>query len=189
MTPEEEALGLVVRRLEALDIPYMVAGSVASSHHGRPRTTQDVDVVIDPGPEALTQLVSDLAAAGFYVDAVTAREALRRRRQFNAIEMRTAAKIDLIVRKDRGFSVEELRRRLPVDLAGCHGVYLATPEDTILSKLEWAKKGGGSQKQLADVSGIIEVCGATLDRDYIERWAAELSVTDLWRRLAGQVSS
>ena len=75
------------------------------------------------------------------------------------------------------------RRRRPADLAGGLGVFLATPEDTILSKLEWARKGGGSQRQLADVAGVLEVWGASLDRGYVERWAAELGVTDLWRRL------
>jgi hypothetical protein len=49
---EEEAVFGLVRRLEALGIPYMVAGSVASSHHGLPRATNDADIVVDPTPEA-----------------------------------------------------------------------------------------------------------------------------------------
>jgi hypothetical protein len=60
---------------------------------------------------------------------------------------------------------------------------MATAEDTILSKLEWAKKGGGSERQLDDVRGVVEVRGADLDRAYIERWAAELDVLDLWREI------
>lgn len=184
MNPEEEALSRVVRLLEDSSIPYMVTGSMASSHHGRPRTTHDIDLVIDPEPETLAQLVQGLSTAGFYVDEETARLALARRRQFNAIEMQTAAKIDLIVRKDRAFSREELRRRRDATIAGGIRVALASPEDTILAKLEWAHKGGGSERQFADVAGVLEVCGETLDRPYIERWAAELGVLDLWRRLA-----
>ena len=65
MTPEEDVLGRVVARLDASGIPYMVTGSVASSHHGRPRTTHDVDIVIDPAPEALAGLVAELAGSGF----------------------------------------------------------------------------------------------------------------------------
>jgi hypothetical protein len=67
-------------------------------------------------------------------------------------------------------------------------VFLATAEDTILSKLEWAKKGGGSERQLADVAGIIDVKGAGLDRDYIRRWAAALEVLDLWQHVSGTSS-
>ena len=183
MTPEEEVLACVVERLEALGIPYMVTGSVASSHHGRPRTTHDTDIVVDPTPEALVRLVSDLAGAGFYVDAETARDALRRRRQFNVIEIESACKVDLIVRKDRPFSQEEIRRRQLAELGGGVKAALATPEDTILAKLEWARKAGESEKQLSDAAGIVDVRGKDLDRAYIERWAKELKVLDLWRRV------
>lgn len=58
MTPEQEALHELVRTLERLEVPYMVTGSVASSFHGRPRQTNDADVVIDPTPEQLDALVA-----------------------------------------------------------------------------------------------------------------------------------
>jgi hypothetical protein len=52
----------------------------------------------------------------YYVDPDTARHALRRRSQFNVIDMATGWKADLIIRKARPFSVEELARRHPVEL-------------------------------------------------------------------------
>lgn len=184
MTVEQEVLARVTRLLADLGIPYMIAGSLASSFHGRPRTTHDADIVIDPAPEALDRLVAELSAAHLYVDLAVAREALRGRRQFNVIDAASAFKLDLIVRKDRPFSLEEFARRQPAELAGI-SVALATAEDTVLSKLEWAKKGGGSQRQLADVAGIIEVKGGELDREYVQRWAEALGVLDLWRRASG----
>lgn len=183
MTPEEAALAEVVRLLEALGVPYMVTGSVASSHHGRPRMTQDVDLVADPTPATLSRLVDELTSAGFYVDRATAQDALARRRQFNVIEPHSASKIDVIIRKERPFSHQELGRRQSVRLSGGTPVWLASPEDTILSKLEWARKAGGSEKQLADAAGIVAVQGDALDREYVQRWAEELGVFDLWQRL------
>ncbi len=185
MTPEERALDQLVGLLEELRIPYMVTGSLASSHHGRPRSTHDIDVVLDPSAESLERLVERLAGAGFYVDADVARDALRRRRQFNAIEMTSASKLDLIIRKERPFSIEELARRRTVELPGARAMEFASPEDVVLSKLEWARKAGGSERQLADVRGIVEVNGAGLDRAYIERWARDLGVLDLWLQLGG----
>ena len=188
MSPEEDALVRVVSALETEGIPYMVTGSVASSYHGRPRSTHDADIVIDPTPEQLTRLVRRIAAAGFYVDEAQARDALGRRRQFNVIETRDACKIDLIVRKDRPFSQEELRRREMADLGPGVEVALATAEDTILSKLEWARKAGGSEKQIADAVGVLEV-NPKVDRAYIERWARELGIMDLWQEIAARGSS
>jgi acetolactate synthase regulatory subunit len=185
LTVEEDVVTHLARLLEALEIRYMISGSVASSFHGKPRTTHDADIVIDPLPEALDRLLGELSNRGFYVDHAVARDALRRRRQFNAIDTVSAFKVDLIIRKDRPFSLEELGRRQRVDLAAAKEVMLATAEDTILSKLEWAKKGGGSERQLADVKGITDVKGAELDREYIERWARVLGVLDLWRLAAG----
>jgi Mg-chelatase subunit ChlI len=184
VTVEQEVLARVIRLLTDLGIPYMVAGSLASSFHGRPRTTHDADIVIDPAPEPLDRLVAELSAANLYVDLAVAREALRGRRQFNVIDATSAFKLDLIIRKDRPFNREEFARRQPGEVAGLP-MALATAEDTILSKLEWAKKGGGSERQLADVAGIIDVKGRELDREYIERWAAALGVLDLWRRVSG----
>jgi len=183
---EEEAVGRLVRRLEALGIPYMVAGAVASSHHGRPRATNDADVVIDPTPEALDALVAALLADGYYVDARIAREALRARRLFNAIDPESAFKVDLMLRKDRPFSREEFARRERRDLGGLP-VWIATAEDTILSKLEWAGKAGDSERHLADALGILQVSGGRIDRTYVEKWAPALGVADLWREMLGQL--
>jgi hypothetical protein len=186
--PEQETLLEVVRILERLGIPHMVTGSIASSFHGRPRSTHDADIVIDPTPERLDALTTSLADLGFYVDADRARDALRRRLQFNAIDTRSAFKIDLVIRKDRPFSREELGRRQTVEIAPGVRVALASAEDTVVSKLEWAKKAGRSEKQIDDASSILTV-NLGIDRVYIERWARELGVLDLWREIADKPTS
>jgi hypothetical protein len=55
MTSDEPAalLRAIRAALEAASIPYMVVGSFASTAHGKPRTTQDLDIVIDPTAAAL----------------------------------------------------------------------------------------------------------------------------------------
>jgi hypothetical protein len=185
VTPEQEALFEVAQLLEHLRIPHMVTGSTASSFHGRPRLTHDADIVIDPSPDQLDALVTCLVDSGFYVDEGRARDALRRRLQFNAIQTRSAFKIDLIIRKDRPFSREELGRRQAAELSPGREVVMASAEDTILSKLEWAKRAGGSEKQIEDVAGVVAV-NPGIDRSYVERWAHELGVLDLWHEIAGQ---
>jgi len=177
-----QVLAVVIGLLEQSGIPYMVTGSLASSYHGEPRSTRDADIVIDPSPDSIESLVRDLAAAGFYVDPDVAREAVAARSQFNAIGP-GAAKIDFIIRRDRPFSVEEFRRRQPADLLGTRG-FIASAEDVILAKLEWAK-ATGSDRQLDDVVGILAVADE-LDLAYVERWAVALDVADVWRAIKGE---
>jgi hypothetical protein len=58
---------------------------------------------------------------------------------------------------------------------------VATAEDTILAKLEWAEQGG-SDRQLADVVSILHGMADSLDQAHLDRWAVELGVTDLLTR-------
>lgn len=183
MSPEEQALATVVGLLQQAAIPFMLTGSVAASYHGRPRATHDADLVIDPTPAQLDAFVSALAAAGFYVDADGARRALGGRTQFNAIEMGHACRIDLIVRRDRPFSEAEFARRMTVDLTFARDVPIVTPEDAILSKLEWANQSGDSPRQLADAAAVLDL-NPGVDRAYIERWALELGVDTPWAQVA-----
>jgi hypothetical protein len=159
----------------------MLAGSFASSHHGAPRATQDIDIVVDPTFESLDRLLTALHGDDVYFEAETARDEFKRRGQFNVIDGSTAWKVDVIFRKARPFSKEEMSRRVPAVVLGVH-VFVATAEDTVLAKLEWAKLGE-SERQLRDVRALLAATGESLDRRYVERWLDELGVRDLWQQV------
>ena len=132
-----EFLAAIVARLDSAEIPHMIAGSVASSHHGEPRSTQDIDLVVDPTREQLTRFLDGLEPSRFYVDDALA--ALASRSMFKVIEPSPGFKADFVIRKDRPWSASEFARRERVELLG--GVTaVATVEDTILAKLEWARE-------------------------------------------------
>jgi hypothetical protein len=183
VTQPGDLLAAMADRLETAEIPYMVVGSVAGSFHGHPRTTADVDIVIDPSAEALRAFVNALPDDEYYVSDTAAIEALDRRSSFNVIEHATGWKVDLLIRKDRAFTVTEFERRSGAPLFG-RDTPVATAEDTIIAKLEWAP-AGESERQLRDVAGILEVNGESLDRDYIGRWVEQLGLEDPWRRALG----
>ena len=176
-----DPLAIIVWELDRFEISYMLAGSFASTYHGAPRTTHDIDVVIAPSREKLDQLVSGLHPDRFYVSKAAADEAWRRRGMFNVVLFESGWKVDLILCKDRAFSRAELARRQRVDLGGLE-VWMATAEDTVIAKLEWAR-AGASERQIRDVIGILETSGEHLDREYIESWVEELGLVDLWRRV------
>ena len=178
-----DLLARLVRWLEEAEIAYMLAGSFASAYHGQPRTTHDIDIVIDPTAEALERFLAAVTKGGLYVSPERARSALAERAAFNVIDASSGWKADLIVRRSRPFSAEEFARRQRTRVIGLD-IVMATAEDTILSKLEWAARGG-SERQLEDVKGIVAVQGDRLDRAYIRRWAATLGVADVWSRVGG----
>lgn len=175
----------VIPRLDRAGVPYMVTGSLASSYHGEPRSTRDLDMVIDPDSASVERLVDELIAGRFYVDRDAAFEALGARSQFNAIDPEGVT-IDFVVRKDRSFSVEEFARRKQADLLGTTA-FVATAEDVVLSKLEWGVETD-SDRQLSDAAAILAI-DDDLDLAYIDRWAAVLGVTDAWHEIQSDTGS
>jgi hypothetical protein len=171
--------GRVLRALEAAGIPVMLTGSFASSYHGAPRATQDIDLVIAPTSEQLRSLVRLLPRDEFYVDEGAALEALKLEGQFNLVDMRTGWKVDLIIRKSRPFSREEFDRRTVVELEG-EDVPVATPEDVLIAKMEWARMGQ-SARQLEDAGKMLRVRARQLDWPYVERWVGELGLGEEWK--------
>lgn len=172
--------------LDAAGIPFMLTGSFASSLHGVTRATQDIDLVIAPTEDQLRELVAGLPASEYYVDLDAALEALGRQTQFNVIDLSTGWKIDLVICRDRAFSRQEFDRRLPVEYADVR-LHVATAEDVIIAKLEWAKMGG-SRRQIEDVAGVLRLRKDEIDRSYVETWVGQLGLSDQWdeaRRMAG----
>jgi hypothetical protein len=172
---QEEFLARLAHLLNSAGIPFMVAGSQSSSYHGHPRATNDVDLVIDPTEEQLAAFLN-LLGADYYVSPETARSALARRSMFNIVSLDDGWKADLIIRKDRPFSVEEFQRRQMGTLYGAP-LPIASAEDVILSKLEWNALTP-SDRQVKDALGVAVVRWADLDRAYLRKWAPALGVAD-----------
>lgn len=173
-----EFLQRVTAALETNGVPYMLTGSLASSMYGIPRATNDIDMVIAPSREQLILLLELFQRIGLTVHTETALAALRNRTQFNVIDFAHGWKVDLIVRKDREFSTTEFDRRKTHEVEGMR-LTIATPEDVLLAKLEWARMGD-SERQLDDAAGILRMQRDTLDARYIEYWVQSMELQQQW---------
>lgn len=180
MTTPETVFRRVIAALERAGIPHMLTGSFASGIHGVTRATQDIDLVVAPTAPQLRQFVQSLPTGEFYVDESAAHEALANEGQFNLIDLANGWKVDLIMRKSRPFSRTEFERRRPVEAWGV-ALSVATIEDIILAKLEWAKLGG-PERQIEDVASLLRLRGDGIDRTYLSRWIDELGVNAQWLR-------
>lgn len=167
--------------LDSLGIDWYVGGSVASSLHGIPRATQDVDLVADIRFDQAQALVHALGE-DFYADVDLVIEAIRRRSSFNILDMQTATKVDIFVprREPRARITMQRRQHHETRSDGSASLPIASPEDVILTKLDWYRRGGQvSERQWLDVLGVIQVNAPTLDRDYLNRQAALVGLTQL----------
>jgi hypothetical protein len=161
----------------------MLTGSLASSYHGAPRATQDIDLVVDGSREALESLAGPLREAGMYVSEEAIRAAVSTRGMFNAIDAETGWKVDFIVRKDRPFSRHEFEHRQTTKYLGLD-LSVARAEDVVVAKLEWSKLAD-SERQLRDVAEIVSVQGDDLDIAEVGQWAERLGLEAEWKRAQG----
>ena len=159
--------------LDQLGVPWLVGGSLASSIHGIPRATQDVDLVADLRLPQLAPFVSAMETA-FYCAEDAVRDAVRRRASFNVIHYATAMKVDIFMLKGDALSRAEMDRRVFQVVGDADGARLpvASPEDIILQKLDWYRKGDRvSDRQWRDVLGVLKVGGQALDTSYLAEQA------------------
>jgi hypothetical protein len=182
---ERELLVDCLRRLNRSGVTYYLTGSMASNFWGVPRTTHDLDFVIQLLPSAAPSIVQEFRG-DFHLDESAVRAAFRPPHQFNAIDTRSALKVDFWLPKPEPFDREMLKRRTQVSLFG-EPAWIATAEDVILHKLIW-NRISPSDRQLGDAAGIVAVQADTLDRNYLRQWAQELKLTsELERLLSGAI--
>jgi hypothetical protein len=170
---------IVAAALEAQGIPYTTGGSIASSIAGEPRSTVDIDIVAALEEATIPALCAALAA-DFYVNEQSLRRAARERGVANVIHQPTQIKVDLHVAGGTPLDEQQLRRRQPIDVGGGRVLHVHPPEDILLQKLRWYRRGGEmSDRQWRDILGIVRVQGPRLDRDYLRQHAPALGVADL----------
>lgn len=182
---ESELLQDCLRRLNRISIAYYLTGSMASNYWGIPRTTHDLDFVVQLPPSAIPRVIQEFSG-DFYIEETAVRAAYQPPHQFNAIDTRSALKVDFWLPKPEPFDREMLKRRVPVTLFG-ESAWIATAEDVILHKLIW-NRISPSDRQLGDAAGVVAVQADALDKNYLHQWARELKVfSELAALLSGKI--
>jgi hypothetical protein len=179
-----QALTPVLDALERLGVRHFVGGSIASSAHGVPRASIDADVVAELRPPHASALIGLLGAA-YYVPEARVVDAIMRRSSFNVIHLDSMVKVDVFVSRDRAFDRRAFDRVHVTPVEGGATIPISSPEDTVIAKLEWFRRGGEvSERQWTDVIGLLRTSG-NLNHDYLAAAARELGVDDLLRLAIG----
>lgn len=176
-----EVLAKAATPLDALKIRWLVGGSVASSLHGIPRATLDIDLVAEIA-ESQIPILAETWSRNFLVDTAMIRDALERGGCCNLIHLESALKIDLFLGTNDPWVRQELdspdRIRLTVGAMEME-LPFARAEDVLLHKLRWFLEGGSlSDRQWGDILGIVRIRGEELDTAHLKRWAPHLRIPE-----------
>lgn len=174
------AMKSVIDVFAQLGVAYYISGSVASSVYGIAQAAQDIDIVANLQPEHVQPLVAQLQT-GYYIDEGTVRKAIQQHTWFNAIHLESILKIDIFLPKDRPFDQQMFSRARQHVLEKNYPPFsMISPEDSILTQLEWHRK----DDKVADdrwnaILGVLKIRGPTLDLAYLKQWATALQIDNL----------
>ncbi len=169
----------VTRRLDTLKVPYLITGGIAVSLWGKPRFTEDIDLIIgaqiNNSKEIFKAFEND-----FYLSEEAITKALSFGGEFNIIHNKSGLKVDFWISKDE-FTRLRFKNKKKKKLEG-KPLFFSSAEDLILSKLLWFKESQ-STRHLEDIVSIVKVQDKNLNYQYIRGWAKKLSVLEIFEEL------
>ncbi len=118
----------------------------------------------------------------FYIDEEAIKEVMKHEGMFNLIDTLSGDKVDFWILTGTPFDLSRFSRRIQVSVLGM-SMYISTPEDTILMKLNWSKLSGGSRKQSDDALRVYELQFRVLNMEYINYWVIKLDLKRPWEDL------
>lgn len=160
----------------------MLTGSFASSFLGRPRSTHDIDLVVDLPRRAAPLTLLEFREPDFYLSDIAVQEAIATEGMFNLIQIGTADKVDFWILKDNPLDQLAFSRRFRAEFRGDH-YWFPRPEELILLKLPWYALSGQSGQQFDDALGVLRLQHDVLDLAHLDYWAMRTGLSPLLQDL------
>jgi len=179
---QQELVKYAIQVLTEANIRYMLTGSTVSSLQGVWRSTHDIDILVALNRLHVSAILKAFPEPSFYVSEEAIYEAIKHKSMFNVLDNSDGGKIDFWLLTDSPFDSSRYVRKVRKQYLDVE-VFVSTPEDTILSKLRWAKECGESEKQFGDALRVYEVQFGSLNLVYLEQWVAILGLETFWKRL------
>lgn len=161
-------------KLETAGMNYMLTDSMAMNLYATPRMTRDLDFVVAIAPAMVPRLATIFPESEYYLSTEAANDAVKHFSCFNIIHLHSMLKVDVMVRKNEEYRLVEFSRRQQHTIDG-NQIWVASKEDLILSKLDWARDTQSS-RQLEDVKNLLST---GYDTEYLNEWATKLQLTDM----------
>jgi len=176
----DEIVLRVAEILNQLNIPYIFTGALAVVYYGEPRTTHDIDLVIEISKNNIDPLFENFKK-DFFIDRESINVAIAENSMFNAVHKDTGFKIDFWMIGDDSFYIQRFSRRIQAKILD-KVIYLPTADDVIISKLIWFKMSD-IDKHYFDALGVYRLQKNVLDKKYIDKWSRRKSVMSIWKKV------
>ena len=178
----------LIQLLEQLQVSYAIGGSVAAMIYSEPRSTIDIDLMMQADLPIIELVVNAIEKWEVYVDPLETiiEFNLPSQLPINVMDGTIGVKADIYIARSVGFDQSAMSRKQRKQLYRNpdFDAWFLSPEDVILYKLDYFRQSEGvSQKHPIDIAKMLGVIGDQLDFDYLDHWARELSVLDLWHAL------
>lgn len=177
-----DAAGEIAGIFEALGVPFMIGGSLACTAWSVPRFTANADVVAALEEHHVAPLLGALENR-WYADEAEIRDAITRRASFPLVRHRGMVEADVFVPPDEGLHQSKWSRVRHTDLDCDRELPITSPEDILLQKLDWYRRGGeSSAQQWLDVTTLLRIQKEHLDHAYLDGWAERMELSELLAR-------
>lgn len=140
-------------------------------------------------PEKIDQLINHLLKIerknNIYldIDKGMSMDFLKKKGKFNLIDSQSGLKVDFSFSKDNNFERLKFKRRIPKIIEN-QKIYFISPEDLILTKLEWYKKSE-SNRHLEDTESILKI--SKIDLEYIKNRSIHQSTLTILKKLLKKI--
>lgn len=176
-----DVLKEVVSKFEAANIEYFMVGSMATMYYGQPRFTRDLDLVVRIRPRQVLGFEKLFPLSDFYCPPIEViQDEVNRKGSFNLIHQESGIKVDLVLDKETDFYNSEFARRKKIMITEGFEIYIASPEDLILKKLDYYREGE-SEKHLSDIRDVL--MNVPLDEEYLQYWISKMGLTNEWNKV------
>lgn len=185
-TSETEAVLAILRLLNDQQIAHLIVGSLSVNYYGQPRSTNDVDLVIDASPSELESFLT-ACAGDFETDSQYLFETITGTTRLVLTHRSTRFKVELFLLSDDPFALLRFSRRIPIEYYGVH-TFIPSKEDVVIQKLRWLARGKRA-KDRDDARMVLAVTGNQLDMEYIRSWTERHGSTRLLDDLLSEIGT
>lgn len=168
MITVEHLANLAISACEATDAPYMLTGALAYNYYAIPRSTKDVDIVVNiTEPGTMQRIIHLLEPQIIFNPQVQFDTITWGRRHIGRPPENTGLSVELFeLFADPFVGAQFERRKRFFSKTLDREVWLPTAEDIVTQKIRW-----GRSKDLDDARDVLAVQGPeTLDMIYIRNW-------------------